>query len=67
MKEEYDFTKGELGKFFHPDAKLNIPVYLDEDVALFLHGLAQQNGTDVERVVNDWLRRSIRLLESAEP
>jgi DNA primase len=33
MKKEYDFSKGERGKFFRPDAELNIPVYLDPDVA----------------------------------
>jgi hypothetical protein len=27
MRKEYDFSKGERGKFFRPDAKLNIPVY----------------------------------------
>jgi hypothetical protein len=25
MKPEYDFSKGERGKFYRPDAKLNIP------------------------------------------
>ncbi len=25
MKKEYDFSKGERGKFFRPDLELNIP------------------------------------------
>lgn len=29
MKEEYDFSNAERGKFYRPDAQLNIPVYLD--------------------------------------
>ncbi len=33
MKREYDFSKGERGKFFRPNAELNLPVYLDPDVA----------------------------------
>ncbi len=66
MREEYDFSKGERGKFYRPDAELNIPVYLDEDVASFLRKLAEQKGTDVESIVNDWLRQSIRLVESAK-
>jgi len=66
MREEYDFSKGERGKFYRPDAELNIPVYLDEDVASFLRKLAEQKGTDVETIVNDWLRQSIRLVESAK-
>jgi hypothetical protein len=66
MREGYDFSKGERGKFYRPDAELNIPVYLDEDVASFLRGLAAQKGTDVESIVNDWLRQNIRLVESAK-
>jgi len=66
MRKEYDFSKGERGKFYRPDAELNIPVYLDEDVASFIRKLAEQKGTDVESIVNDWLRQSIRLVESAK-
>ena len=32
MKEEYDFSNAERGKFYRPDAQLNIPVYLDQDI-----------------------------------
>jgi hypothetical protein len=33
MKREYDFCKGERGKFYRPDAELGIPIYLEPDVA----------------------------------
>ncbi len=33
MKKEYDFSKGERGKFYRPGVELNIPVYLESDVA----------------------------------
>jgi hypothetical protein len=66
MRKEYDFSKGERGKFYHPDVELNLPVYLDPDVAAFLRELAEKKGTDVESVVNDWLRKSIDLVQSAE-
>jgi hypothetical protein len=33
MKKQYDFSKGERGKFYHPDAELRIPIYLEPDVA----------------------------------
>ncbi len=36
MRKEYDFSKGKRGKFYHPDMKLNIPVYLDEKVSVFV-------------------------------
>lgn len=32
MKKEYDFSKGERGKFFRRGAKLNLPVYLEADL-----------------------------------
>jgi len=32
MKKEYDFSKGERGKFYKPDVQLNLPVYLEPDV-----------------------------------
>jgi hypothetical protein len=32
MKNEYDFSAGERGKFYRPDARLNLPIYLEEEV-----------------------------------
>lgn len=32
MKAEYDFSKGARGKFYHPNAVFNFPVYLEPDV-----------------------------------
>lgn len=32
MKDKYDFSNAERGKFYQPAAQLNIPVYLDQDV-----------------------------------
>lgn len=32
MKKEYDFSKGQRGKFYRPDIKLNLPVYIDQDL-----------------------------------
>lgn len=42
MREEYDFSKGERGKFYHPDAVFHFPVYLDQDIADFLRQFAEQ-------------------------
>ncbi|MDL1980350.1 MAG: hypothetical protein LWX02_02525 [Deltaproteobacteria bacterium] len=42
MKEEYDFSKGERGKFFRNDIKLNLPVYLDDDVLEFVEKIAKK-------------------------
>jgi len=32
MKEEYDFSNAERGRFYRSDTQLNIPVYLDQDI-----------------------------------
>lgn len=64
MKKEYDFSKGERGKFFRANANLRFPVYLDPDAAAFLRKVADQQDTDVERIVNDWIRRDIDLIKS---
>lgn len=66
MKEEYDFSKGERGKFYHPDVVLNLPVYLDPDVAAFLREIAQKKGIEIEQIVNDWLRKSIDIVKGAK-
>jgi len=63
MKKEYDFSKGERGKFFHPDIKTNLPIYLDSDISDFVQKIAQRKNTDVETVVNKWLRKNIEVIQ----
>lgn len=29
MRDEYDFSKGERGKIYNPNATMNLPVYAD--------------------------------------
>ena len=56
MKEQYDFSKAERGKFHRPDAKLNIPVYLESEVQDFVDKIAQARQSDTSTVVNELLR-----------
>jgi hypothetical protein len=35
MKEEYDFTNAEQGKFYIPLEEIETPIYLDKNVARF--------------------------------
>ena len=60
MKKEYDFSKGQRGKFYRPGAELNIPVYLEPDVAKAVRERARKGGATIGAVVNGWLRKSIR-------
>jgi hypothetical protein len=57
MKQEYNFSGGERGKFYHADAELDSPIYLDPDIAVFVQKVATKKGVEVETVVNDWIRK----------
>ena len=63
MKKEYDFSKGERGKFYHPEAQLNLPVYLEPDVAEFIQRHSTEKNTDIQTLVNQWLRKDIEVLK----
>ena len=66
MKAEYDFSKAEQGKFYHPDATFHYPIYLEPDVNDFLHKIAEQKNIDVQTLVNEWLRNNIKLIQSIQ-
>lgn len=60
MKKNYDFSKGERGKYFRPDAELNIPVYLEPQVAEAVREHARKRHTNMASLVNAWLRKNLR-------
>ncbi|PJB29043.1 hypothetical protein CO110_07915 [Candidatus Desantisbacteria bacterium CG_4_9_14_3_um_filter_40_11] len=64
MKKEYDFSKGERGKFYCPDAELNFPIYLETNITDFIRNIAEEKKTEIETIVNDWLRRDIGLIQT---
>ena len=66
MKDEYDFLKAERGKFYHPNAVFNFPVYLEPDVYEYINRLAEEKGMDIQILVNEWLRMNIKLIQSIE-
>ena len=66
MKEEYDFSKGVRGKFYRPDARLNLPVYLDDDIAEFVQEYARRKKVDVQTIVNEMLRRNKEMLQALQ-
>jgi hypothetical protein len=61
MRKQYDFSIGERGKFYHPNAKLNLPVYLDEEVLAFVQRIARRRKTDLSSVVNQLLRSDMQV------
>ena len=65
MKSEYDFSKGVRGKFYRPNVKLELPIYLDDDVLEFIKNYANQKSVDIQILVNELLRQDIALLSRA--
>lgn len=66
MKHEYDFSKGERGKFFRPKAELRLPIYLSPDVQTYLAERAAQKGIPLADMVNTLLKQEIELIESVK-
>lgn len=64
MREEYDFSKGKRGKFYRKDSKLNIPIYLDEEVLDFVKNIASKKGIDRSTVVNDLIKGNIKIAQA---
>ncbi len=63
---EYDFSKGERGKFFRLGAEVRLPIYLDSDIQTYLAGRAVQKGLPLGELVNGMLKQEIQIIESAK-
>jgi hypothetical protein len=66
MKKDYDFFKGERGKFYRPNARLNLPIYLDADVAEFVQKYAKRKKMDAQAAANEILRVNKEMLQALE-
>jgi len=66
MKKQYDFSTATRGKFYHPDARLNLPVYLEDEVRQFVAVIAERKHCDVNEVVNALLRSDIGLAKAMQ-
>lgn len=65
MKEEYDFTNAEQGKFYRPIEALEIPVYLDADIRTVLMKKLKEAGNEVSLngIVNALIKHDIEISE----
>ncbi|MDE3088936.1 MAG: hypothetical protein KGJ80_06085 [Chloroflexota bacterium] len=66
MKKEYDFSKGVRGKFYRPNVRLNLPIYLDDDIAEFVEKYAKRKKADAQTVVNEILRSNKDMLQALQ-
>ncbi len=56
MKKEYDFSKGERGKFYRQNIRIHLPIYLDEENIEFVEKIAKRKKTDLTSVVNEIIK-----------
>lgn len=66
MKKEYDFSKGVRRKFYRANAGLNLPIYLDADVAKFVQKFAKRKKVDSQTIVNNLLRNNKAMIQSIQ-
>ena len=66
MKDEYDLSKGERGKFFRGGATLVPPIHLDPEILSYLSERAIAQGTSLNVLLNLVLKKDIELLENAQ-
>lgn len=58
MKDEYDFSDGIRGRFYHPKKK-STTIRLDEDVILFFKKKASEKKIGYQSLVNAALREYV--------
>jgi hypothetical protein len=63
MKDHYDFTGAEQGKFCRPLKDLDIPIYLDKEVkAFFVNKMRDSSHPySLNNVVNSLLKKDIEI------
>jgi hypothetical protein len=61
MKEEYDFSNAEQGKFYIPIEEIELLIYLDKDILEFLSQKCQLTQINLQTLVNDLIRKDIEI------
>jgi len=63
MKREYDFSKAVRGKFYRKNARVRLPIYLDDKVQERLQRLSQKSGKAIDTIVNQMVQKEMELFE----
>ena len=63
MKDEYDFTDAEQGKFYRPIDSLDMPIYLDKEVREFFARkfLNKDKDFSLTKVINSLIKQDIEI------
>jgi hypothetical protein len=51
VKQEYDFTNAQQGKFYRPIEELDIPIYLDDEIKNF----------SLNNIINSLIKQDIEI------
>ncbi|WP_213286826.1 hypothetical protein [Bradyrhizobium sp. sGM-13] len=62
MKDEYDLSTAERGKFFREGARLVPPIHLEPEVLDYLSKRALAQGVSLSSLVNTLLKKEIELI-----
>ncbi len=62
MKTEYDFSKGERGKFYHPNAVFNLPVYT-EDTTMITKDILKQ---EIDQIQDEYIEVLYTVIKAFE-
>ena len=63
MKDEYDFSDAEQGKFYRPLEELDIPIYLDNDIKKIFLEKIKEKGSDfsLSKIINSLIKQDIEI------
>lgn len=61
IPSEIDFSKGKRGKFYRPDLKLKLPVYLEDTLQQRLLDIARQRNLSFSDMVNDLINKELAI------
>lgn len=61
MPSEIDFSKGVRGKFYRPNLKLKLPVYLEDRLQQRLLDIAQQRNQSFSEIVNNLIKKELAI------
>ena len=66
MRDNYDFSGAERGKFYRENAVLVPPVHLDADLSEYYRKRAEERGISLNELLNGILRRDMETIDAAE-
>ncbi len=61
MKNEYDFTDAEQGKFYRPIEELDIPIYLDNDIYKNFLKKIKDKKFSLSEIINSLIKQNIEI------